>query len=392
MLHEFLLSCSITIFILQSEVLGLKDQVSLAIKKAAANKEYKDKYKILLDDNDHLKSELGELSAQTSAKIHDLQNIVQTKTNEISNFESSKNLLLEKLQSIQTELTSKSSTDENLRLKLVEVETSHMKEIEEMKDNHEWELQQLIDKHEEEQVIEFNLLDYELDKLRDEKQDLLDQLNNVQKHNEILQNETVEDSKISQFYKDYESIKERLEQLETLYREERSRTEGLEVDLTREREARESLETDLANIGTVLDDTQYHFLPVSVRESLERSVRLSIESGAVGGSRRESSLSSGSDLDATPTHKPVQSLQSLRTEHEKVLETVRADHEQEMSELRRYFENVCRQMEVKYRSETEEMIPTRNIVTPAQWNISGPISLELANTNVEFEFESLSPR
>ena len=33
-----------------------------------------------------------------------------------------------------------------------------------------------------------------------------------------------------------------------------------------------------------------------------------------------------------------------------------------------------------------------NIVTPAQWNISGPISLELANTNVEFEFESLSPR
>ena len=152
-------------------MLGLRDQVALAIKKAAANKEYKDKYKVLVEDNEKLKTEFTELSAQTSNEIQNLQNILEAKTNEISNFESSKNLLLEKLQTIQTELMSKSSTDENLMLKLSEVEAAHMKEIEEIKENHELELQQLIDKHEEEQVVEFNLLDYELDKLRDEKQE-----------------------------------------------------------------------------------------------------------------------------------------------------------------------------------------------------------------------------
>ena len=369
---------------------ALKDQVSLAIKKAAANKEFKDKYKVLYNDNELLKMEFNELSSQTKATISDLQNTIQSKTDEISNFESSKNLLLERLTSIQAEVTSKSSTDQNLGLKLTEVEAAHMKEIEDMKENHEWELQQLIDKHEEEQVVEFNMLDYELDKLRDEKQDLQDELISVKKENEILKQETIEDSKISQIYSDYALIKDKLTQLETLYDKEKKRAIGLEEDLGREREARESLESDLANIGTVLDDTQYHFLPLNVRESLERSVRLSIESGALATTRRASSECS--DLEATPTHKPSHSLESLRADHEKALETVRAKHEQEMSELRKYFEKVCREMEVKYRAETEETIPSRNLPTPAQWNISGPISLELANTNVEFDFESLSPR
>ena len=377
--------------------MGLKDQVALAIKKAAANKEYKDKYKVLVEDNDKLKTELTELSAQTSTEIQHLQNILEAKTNEISNFESSKNLLLEKLQTIQTELMSKSSSDENLMLKLSELEAAHMKEIEEIKDNHELELQQLIDKHDEEQVVEFNLLDYELDKLRDEKQDLQDELTSVKSANEILRQEALtvpEDPKVSQGYRDSELIKQRLAELERLYSEERRRTEELEEDLNRERGARESLETDLVSIGSVLDDTQYQFLPHNVRESLERSVRLSLESGALSVSRRESSDSSNqlSDLDATPTHKPSQTLEMVRADHQEALESVKAKHEVEMSELRRYFENVCREMELKYRAETEETIPARNIVTPAQWNISGPISLELGTANVEFDFESMSPR
>ena len=269
-----------------------------------------------------------------------------------------------------------------------------MKEIEEIKDNHELELQQLIDKHEEEQVVEFNLLDYELDKLRDEKQDLLDELNNVKSANDILKQETISDSKVSQGYKDSEMIKQRLAELEVLYSQERRRVEELEEDLSRERGARESLETDLVSIGSVLDDTQYQFLPHNVRESLERSVRLSLESGALSPSRRESSDFSYqiSDQDATPTHKPSQTLEMARADHEAALESVKAEHEVEMSELRRYFENVCREMELKYRAETEENIPARNIVTPAQWNISGPISLEIGTANVEFEFESMSPR
>ena len=367
----------------------MKDQVSLAIRKASANKEYKDKYKVLFDDNEKLKIELSELSAQTSAKIADLQRTVEIKTKEISNFESSKNILLEKLQTIQTELTSRSSTDDNLKLKLDEVHASHLKEIEDLKDNHELELQRLIDKHEEEQVIEFNMLDHELDKLRDEKQDLVDELKNLKSENDILKQETIEDSTIRQVYRDHELMKEKLSQLETLYKEEKSRTVMLEGDLCREREARESLEIDLANIGSVLDDTQYQVLPLNVRESLERSVRLSIECGNLTDSRRDSTES---DLEATPTHKPSNSLESVRADHVKALEDLKAEHEHEMSELRRYFENVCRQMELKYRAETEELIPARNIATPAQWNISGPISLELGSTNVEFEFESMSPR
>ena len=382
------------ILILQGEVLGLKDQVALAIKKAAANKEYKDKYKVLVEDNEKLKTEFTELSAQTSNEIQHLQNILEAKTNEISNFESSKNLLLEKLETIQTELMSKSSNDGNWMLRLSEVEAAHMKEIEDIKESHEVELQQLIDKHEEEQVVEFNLLDYELVKLRDEKQDLLAELTTVKAANDILKQETIPDCQVSQGYRDSEMIKQRLMELEKLYSQERKRTEELEDDLSRERGARESLETDLASIGSVLDDTQYQFLPHNVRQSLERSVRLSLESGALSPSRRESSDSSYqiSDQDATPTHKPCQTLEMVRADQAAALESMKAEHELEMSELRKYFENVCREMELKYRAETEETIPARNIVTPAQWNISGPISLELGTANVEFDFESMSPR
>ena len=115
-------------------------------------------------------------------------------------------------------------------------------------------------------------------------------------------------------------------------------------------------------------------------------MRLSIESGALSPSRRESILSlvrresQGGNInkdetpvnitmteteyqiqeldvdDATPTHRLGT---SLAREHEEEVERLRAEHKREMSELRRYFENVCREMEVKYRAETEESIPHR---------------------------------
>ena len=45
---------------------------------------------------------------------------------------------------------------------------------------------------------------------------------------------------------------------------------------------------------------------------------------------------------------------------------MRAQHEREMSELRRYFEGVCRELELKYRAETEESTTarTRGAATP----------------------------
>ena len=146
------------------------------------------------------------------------------------------------------------------------------------------------------------------------------------------------------------------------------------MDFNKEKSLRENLETDLANLGSFLEDTQYNSLPLHVQESLELNVRLSIESGALSPSRRKSSLVRGEssqqlvtpanltmteteyqiqdlDMDATPTHRVV------TRDHKEKVERLKAGHERETSELRRYFENVCREMEVKYWAETEESIP-----------------------------------
>ena len=53
---------------MQDEVSLIKDQLGLAIKKAAANKEFKEKYKVLTSDHEILKSELSNLNAQLLAK------------------------------------------------------------------------------------------------------------------------------------------------------------------------------------------------------------------------------------------------------------------------------------------------------------------------------------
>ena len=42
-----------------------------------------------------------------------------------------------------------------------------------------------------------------------------------------------------------------------------------------EKNARISLETNLQEMSSFLDETQYNFIPLKVRESLERSLRLS---------------------------------------------------------------------------------------------------------------------
>ena len=313
------------------------------------------------------------------------------KDEEISTFVLAKNDLIEKIQTIQDDVINVKSSSEaeaQYRARLQELESDHVKEIEDIKEAHEKELEELVDKYEEEQVVEFNLLDHELDKLRDEKQELICELEAVKNENEILKqasDEALDDEKIDRIQKDYQLIKDQLVKIENLYKEEMSRRESLQVDFNKEKNLRENLETDLANLGSFLDDTQYNFLPLHVQESVERSVRLSIESGALSPSRRESTLSlvmregqanitkdvtpvnvtmsseteyqiQELDMDATPTHKPWA---NMAREHEEEVERLRTEHEREMSELRRYFENVCREMEVKYRAETEETIPQR---------------------------------
>ena len=378
---------------LEDEVAVLKDQVGIAIKKAAANKEFKEKYKNLVNENELLKQDLSQLLSQLSAKDSknlELQQQLGEKDEEISTFASAKNDLIEKIQTIQDEVInvkSSNEAEEQYRVRVQELESDHVKEIEDIKEAHEKELESLVDKYEEEQVVEFNLLDHELDKLRDEKQELICELEAFKNENEILKHvsdETLDDEKIDRIHKDYQLIKDQLTKIESLYKEEMSRRESLQIDFNLEKNLRENLETDLANLGSFLDDTQYNFLPLHVQESVERSVRLSIESGALSPSRRESTLGlslvkrEGNitkdvtpvnltmseteyqiqelDMDATPTHKLGT---NIAREHEEEVERLRAEHEREMSELRRYFENVCREMEVKYRAETEETIPQR---------------------------------
>ena len=408
---------------------------------------------MLTSDHENLKSELSNLNAQLIAKdrkFEELEKVLVGKDEEISSFASTKRVLIEKMQAIHEEVeNNKSSEDVQIyRVKIEELESNHVKEIEEIKERHENELQELIDKYDEEQIVEFNLLDYELDKLRDEKQDLLDELESVKTENDILKQASDESSmdvldhdKFDKIHAEYQLIKDQLKKIENLYAEELNRRESLQVDYDREKALRESLETDLVNIGSVLDDTQYQFLPGNVRESLERSVRLSIESGALSPSRRESSINiiqkfdnsllqkletssrresqyltpsnvtqseseyQIADMDATPTHKSSEAVDMLKAEHDEVVTNLKADHEKEMSELRKYFENVCQELEMKYRAETEETIPARTtgVATPGCWTISGPmsldlntnnapVSLELGSSHVEFEFESMSPR
>ena len=224
---------------LEDEVAVLKDQVGIAIKKAAANKEFKEKYKNLVNENELLKQDLSQLLSQLSAKDSknlELQQQLGEKDEEISTFASAKNDLIEKIQTIQDEVInvkSSNEAEEQYRVRVQELESDHVKEIEDIKEAHEKELESLVDKYEEEQVVEFNLLDHELDKLRDEKQELICELEAVKNENEILKHvsdETLDDEKIDRIHKDYQLIKDQLTKIESLYKEEMSRRESLQID------------------------------------------------------------------------------------------------------------------------------------------------------------------
>ena len=415
--------------LVKEEVAALKDQVRMALEKAAKNKEYKVKFQEVKNEQESLQKNLNVVSAELSLKLnrlYELEKIIENKDQEISKFDSSKNILLDKLQKIQDEVSNKSAKDENYyEVKVKELESGHAKEISDMKEKHENELQEMLDKHEEEQVIEFNLLDMELEKLRDDKIELADQLETAKQENEVLRKSETDKNSSADFDEvqiEAESlvkkltiekglVLEKLSNIEKLYEEEKLSKESLESSYRKEKCSRESLELDLANIGSVLDETQYQFLPRTVRESLERSVRLSIESGALSPSRRESlnlifgdthsyttppNVTQGdfefqiNDSDTTPTHRPVKVL----AEEAEVVTAMKAEHEKEMSELRKYFENVCKELEMKYRAEIEENMK-RNIPTPGWMGVgvtSGPVSLELGPAQIEFEFESMSPR
>ena len=66
------------------------------------------------------------------------------------------------------------------------------------------------------------------------------------------------------------------------------------------------------------------------------------------------------DSESTPTHRPVNDLtkedeeiERLKEESE-VIDALKRLHDKEMSELRKYFEGVCAEMEQKYRAEVED--------------------------------------
>ena len=73
-------------------------------------------------------------------------------------------------------------------------------------------------------------------------------------------------------------------------------------------------------------------------------------------SRRESVLEEGEgcereegqeDTEKTPTHKPLARLEGPEG-HLKELEVVKLEHQEEMDQLRKYFERVCREQEARY--------------------------------------------
>ena len=419
----------------------LKDQVKLALEKAAKNKEYKTKFQELNVEYQSLQQNLSVLNSDLdikTGKVAELEGILDGKNKEISNFKTSKNILLDKLQSVQDQVNEKAVIDENhYKMKMQELESAYVNEINDINEKHENELQKIVEKHEEEQVIELNLLDMELERLKDEKAELTDQLETANEEIKVLRTKKEESDnrenitqemenrgseKVNEIQLETENlvkklidekvlILEQLSSIEKLYKDEKKCRESVQSNLEQEKCTRESLELDLASLGSVLDETQYQFLPRNVRESLERSVRLSIESGRLSTSGRESlnlifdtdqsltnppNVTQGdfeyhiNDSDSTPTHKPVKAL----VDESEVVTALKAQHEKEMSEVRKYFENVCKELEMKYRTEIEENMK-RNVPTPGWMGVgvtSGPVSLELGPAQIEFEFESMSPR
>lgn len=264
---------------LQEDVTGLREQVRLALAKASHNKEFRVKYQELRQEHDLQTEQVNALTEEMGikeSKLEEVEKVLQTKVEEISTFESAKLRLIEQLQSIQNEVRKKAEKEDSLdRLKI-----KHIEEIGRIKEVHEKELQELSDKYQEEQVVEINLLDMELENLRDEKRQLLNQVESLNSENEKLREskassgEEVEaiqgetSSLIEKYKTEHELALERIKVLQNKFNEETTVNESLMLDLQRERGLRETLEADLVNIGSVLDDTQYQVPCITLRITL----------------------------------------------------------------------------------------------------------------------------
>ena len=152
-------------------------------------------------------------------------------------------------------------------------------EMRSVEERHERDLEELTERYEEEQVVEFNLLDAEMEALKEERSLLEDKLAeavgkkkrtpclsqtnafNVSiapEEEEVDKEETEAERLLSEQLGLVGQLKEERERLE-------KRLEELEARCGEEREGREVLERHLFDMSTLLDDTQYNMLPDHVR-------------------------------------------------------------------------------------------------------------------------------
>jgi len=278
-------------------------------------------------------------------------------------------------------------------------EEKHKKELLDLEERFQKELETMEDRYEEEQVVELNLLDAELLSVREERNDLRDRLQLLEKPGEETATETksLEENQrklLDEAEQERAVLVDKLRQLEKLYSEETS--------------FRMSLEQNLNDVNSLLDDTQYNYIPQRIRESISRSLRSSENFSQ----KRESLVQTkdtvdnsflpinitqlesdeeishqSTDTETTPVHRPANN----HVDETEKIASIKAEHEKEMSELRKYFENYCLLTEKRYRSEIEEHLSHQRHQPSRQGNI--PLSLEISQGQLEFsELESMSPR
>ena len=330
--------------------------------------------------------------------LEEREGSLKGKEMEISKFETTKMELLRQMNAIKEQMQTSANFErteqeyktliENLEVEVDNLRREHGLEVEKL--NLEWE---------EERAVETHLLDTELERLREERVELLDRLRQCEEGNMV--DEPEEYKKLA---KEQEGLVARLEEEKV---EVMRKVDELSRRLEDERGARESLEFQL---GGFLEETQY-LLPVNLRHSLERvgaELRLSLETGrlsvcsSVGEpgtcSMANRLMSTGSSLgdscsvattcsppqsdsERTPVHMPrpgvdTPAMQALREQHREEIEANVLRHREEMDTLRKYFERVCGEQESRYRAEVEELGTTlgrRQIPTPAWCALSSQV-------------------
>ena len=319
---------------------------------------------------------------------------------EISKFETTKMELLKQMNAIKEQMQTNANSGRTEQEYKTLVENLEV-EVENLKREHGLEVEKLNLEWEEERAVETHLLDTELERLREERVDLLDRLRKCEEGNKG----EVQPEEYKKLAKEQEVLVARLEEEKA---EVMRKVDELSRRLGDERGARESIEFQL---GGFLEETQY-LLPVNLRHSLERvgaELRLSLETGrlsvcsSVGepgttSSMANNRLSTGSSLgdsssvattcsppqsdsERTPVHMPrpandTPAMQALRDQHREEIEANVLRHREEMDTLRKYFERVCGEQESRYRAEVEELGTTlgrRQIPTPAWCALSSQV-------------------